>query len=227
MIANKIEVMEVTANDRSTALLKQNENVENKNRTRTDRRRNVMVFLPCLHSLNNDKEVENVLTYLGCDKASIQDTEIVRDRSEYYDEKIVLRVQMDSVEQASKAFANGYKLKYYDGPKIFIAKDMTYSQRIKLRELVMMLRENIRLEPKYRWKIVDWEVVKVGLFKKRDQTNSDSDSIGNDTDSDRDSDCVLEPLKPLEPLEGEWTPMIKINKWTNLGNIIPEVNVKE
>ena len=89
---------------------------------------------------------------------------MVRDKAEdcnIYD-KIVLRVRMDSVKQVTKALANAYKLKRY--PNIYIARDMTFHQRSKLRDLVMKLRLNISLQPEYRWKIVDWEVVKVGLF---------------------------------------------------------------
>ena len=135
-----------------------------------DKRRNVMVFLPAyMDSSRQDKEVENALSYLGCDKGSILDMEMVRDRGDDFNEKIVLRVQMDTVKQASKALANACKLKNYPVPGIYIAKDMTYYQRIKLRELVKKLRSNIEMLPKYRWKIVDWEVVSVGLFKQKEQ----------------------------------------------------------
>ena len=38
-----------------------------------------------------------------------------------------------------------------------------------MRELVRILRFKIEMLPKYRWKIVDWEVVNVGRFKKKEQ----------------------------------------------------------
>ena len=136
---------------------------------RKDRRQNVMVFLPAyMDSPRQDKDVENALSYLGCDRGSILDMEMVMDRSDDCNGKIVLRVQMDTVKQASKALANACQLKNYSVPGIYIAKDMTYYQRIKLRELVKKLRSNIEMLPKYRWKIVDWEVVSVGLFKRKE-----------------------------------------------------------
>ena len=77
--------------------------------------------------------------------------------------------KMNTVKQASKALANAYKLKNYPVSGIYIAKDMTYHQRLKMRELVKTLRYRIEMLPKYRWKIVDWEVVNVGRFKKQEQ----------------------------------------------------------
>ena len=136
----------------------------------TDKRQNVIVFLPAdMDCSIQDKEIEKALAYLGCDKDSIMNTEMIRDRGEDCNEKIVLKVQMDTVKQASKALANAYKLKNYPLPGIYIAKDMTYHQRLKMRELVRILRFKIEMLPKYRWKIVDWEVVNVGRFKKKEQ----------------------------------------------------------
>ena len=136
----------------------------------TDKRQNVIVFLPAdMECSIQDKEVEKALRYLGCEKHSILNTEMVRDRGEDCNGKIVLRVQMNTVKQASKALANAYKLKNYPVTGIYIAKDMTYHQRIKMRELVRTLRSKIELLPEYRWKIVDWEVVNVGRFKKQEQ----------------------------------------------------------
>ncbi len=135
---------------------------------RSDKRQNVMVFLPTdRDSCDFDEKVEDVLTYLGCDKESIQEIEVVRDKGDDCDDKIVLRVHMDSVKQATKALANAFKLKRYPG--IYIARDMTIHQQIKLRDLVRKLRSKIQLQPKYRWKIVDWEVVNVGLFNPKYQ----------------------------------------------------------
>ena len=135
----------------------------------TDKRQNVIVFLPAeMDCSTQDKEIEKALTYLGCDKDNIVNTEMIRDRGEDCNGKVVLRVQMDTVKQASKALANAYKLKNYPVPGIYIAKDMTYHQRLKMRELVRTLRFKIEMLPKYRWKIVDWEVVNVGLFKKNE-----------------------------------------------------------
>ena len=143
-----------------------------------------MVFLPAhsVGSSNYRKEVENALAYLGCKKASLLDTEIVRDKSNDSDEKIVLRVHMDSIEQASKAFANAYKLKSYSGPDVFIAKDMSFHHRTKLRHLVHILHMKILSQPEYRWKIVDWEVVKVGQFKRTNRTFSTGDCSEHSSD---------------------------------------------
>ena len=153
-------------------------------KVKLDKRHNVMVFLPGnFVEPTYHKEVENVLTYLGCQKESILDTEIVCDRSDDPNQKIVLRVRMNSVEQASKAHANAYKLKNYSGPNIFIAKDMSFHHRMKLRELVNDLRHKILMLPEYRWKIVDWKVVKTGEFKRRtNRTFSVGDYSGHWSD---------------------------------------------
>ena len=134
-----------------------------------DKRQNVMVFLPAnMDCCFQETEIEKALSYLGCEKESIMSTEMVRDRGDDSNEKIVLRVQMDTIKQATKALSNAYKLKNYPVSGIHIAKDMTYQQRLKMRELVGTLRSKIEMLPEYRWKIVDrdWEVVNVGLFKK-------------------------------------------------------------
>ena len=56
---------------------------------RKDRRQNVMVFLPAyMDSPRQDKEVENALSYLGCDRGSILDMEMVMDRSDDCNGKI-------------------------------------------------------------------------------------------------------------------------------------------
>ena len=150
----------------------------------TDKRQNVIVFLPAeMDCSTQDKEIEKALTYLGCDKDNIVNTEMIRDRGEDYNGKVVLRVQMDTVKQASKALANAYKLKNYPVPGIYIAKDMTYHQRLKMRELVRILRFKIEMLPKYRWKIVDWEVVNVGLFKKNEHESMKLDLIDSSSAS--------------------------------------------
>jgi hypothetical protein len=135
----------------------------------TDKRQNVIVFLPAdMDCSIQDEAIEKAFAYLGCEQFSILNTEMVRDRGEDCNGKIVIRVQMNTVKQASKALANAYKLKNYPVPGIYIAKDMTYHQRLKMRELVKTLRYRIEMLPKYRWKIVDWEVVNVGRFKKQE-----------------------------------------------------------
>ena len=96
---------------------------------------------------------------------------------DYNGKKSVLRVQMDTVKQASIALANAYKLKNYPLPGVYIAKDMTYHQRVKMRELVKTLRWRIDHQPKYRWKIVDWEVVNVGYFKQVQESESKPDTM--------------------------------------------------
>ena len=68
-------------------------------------------------------------------------------------------------------------------PGIYIAKDMTYHQRMKMRELVKTLRSRIERFPKYRWKIVDWEVVNVGLFKKNEHESMKLDLIDSSSAS--------------------------------------------
>ena len=166
-----------------------------------DRRKNVMMFLPgcIMNSCSYEKEVENILTYLGCEKSSIQDIEIVRDGGDRYS---VLRVEMDSVREASRALANAYKLKNYLGP-IFIAKDMTFCQRMKMRELVKTLRECITLQPMYRWKIIDWEVVKVGVFQNKGSNGytDETESLGPITIPSTGSNGYLnERIEPLSPI---------------------------
>ena len=142
-----------------------------------DKRQNVIVFLPTVLDYTQDEEIEGMLTYLGCEKDSILTTEMVRDRDDDYNGKSVLRVQMDTVKQASIALANAYKLKNYPLPGVYIAKDMTYHQRVKMRELVKTLRWRIDHQPKYRWKIVDWEVVNVGYFKQVQESESKPDTM--------------------------------------------------
>ena len=162
--------------------------VGKKDRLRSiDKRQNVMVFLPAyMDCCIQETQIEKALSYLGCEKESIMSTEMVRDRGNDSNEKIVLRVQMDTIKQATKALANAYKLKNYPVSGIHIAKDMTYQQRLKMRELVRTLRSKIEMLPEYRWKIVDWEVVNVGLFKKQKkefEVDIDSNSSESETDS--------------------------------------------
>ena len=129
-----------------------------------DKRYNVMVFLPGgSESSSYSGQIGDMLTYLGCDKEAMVGIEVVRDSGDV-DKKTVLRVQMDSIEQASKILANAHKLKNYE-ENLYIAKDLKFSERIKLRELVSILRQKICEDPSHRWKIIDWQVVKIGLFK--------------------------------------------------------------
>ena len=131
-----------------------------------DRRYNVMAFLPggSTGSSSYRRQIGKMLTYLGCDEESMIGIEVVRD-SEDVEKRTVLRVHMDSIEQASKIVANAHKLKRYDDLDIYVAKDLNFRERIKLRELVSILRKKICEDPSHRWKIIDWQVVKVGLFK--------------------------------------------------------------
>ena len=46
-----------------------------------------------------------------------------------------------------------------------------------MRELVKTLRWRIDHQPKYRWKIVDWEVVNVGYFKQEQESESKLDTM--------------------------------------------------
>ena len=160
-----------------------------------DRRYNVMAFLPGgTDSRSYSRQIGKMLTYIGCDKESMTGIEVVRD-NEDFDKRTVLRVHMDSIEQASKIIANAYKLKRYNDLDIYVAKDLNFRERIKLRELVRILREKICEDPSHRWKIIDWQVVKVGLFKScKKQMEYEINCID---DSSCDTDESEEDLYPL------------------------------
>ena len=73
---------------------------------------------------------------------------------------------MNSTEAVSSILDNASKLKSYYGPKMYMAQDLNYVERERLRKLVRILREKIDEESENYWKIVDGEVKIVGAMKK-------------------------------------------------------------
>ena len=130
------------------------------------RERNVMVFIEDFCSKSYYEEIEAALTYINCDKGQLKEVEIVRDRVEPED-KVILRLRMNSTEAVSSILDNASKLKSYYGPKMYMAQDLNYVERQRLRKLVRILREKIDEEPENYWKIVDGEVKIVGVMKKQ------------------------------------------------------------
>jgi hypothetical protein len=130
------------------------------------RERNVMVFIEDFCSESYYEEIEAALNYLDCDKGQLKEVEIVRDRVEPED-KIVLRLRMNSTEAVASILDAASKLKSYYGPKMYMAKDLNYVERQRLRKLVRILREKIDKEPENYWKIVNGEVRIVGTMRKK------------------------------------------------------------
>ena len=125
-----------------------------------------MVFIEDLCSKSYYEKIEAALTYLDCDKGQLKEEEIVRDRVEPED-KIVLRLRMNSTEAVASILDIASKLKSYYGPKMYMARDLNYVERQRLRKLVRILRERIEEEPENYWKIVDGEVKIVGTMRKK------------------------------------------------------------
>jgi hypothetical protein len=104
------------------------------------RERNVMVFIEDFCRKSYYEEIEAALAYLDCDKGQLKEVEIVRDRVEPED-KIVLRLRMNSTEAVASILDTASKLKSYYGPKMYMAKDLNYVERQRLRKLVRILRK--------------------------------------------------------------------------------------
>ena len=83
------------------------------------------------------------------------------------EDKIVLRLRMNSTEAVASILDTASKLKSYYGPKMYMAKDLNYVERQRLRKLVRILREKIDEEPENYWKIVNGEVRIVGIMRKK------------------------------------------------------------
>ena len=130
------------------------------------RERNVMVFIEDYCSNSYYEEVEAALSYLDCEKEQLKEVEIVQDKTEPED-KIILRLRLNSTEAVSSILDNASKLKSYYGPRMYMAKDLTYVERQRLRKLVRILREKIEEQPENYWKIVDGQVKVVGIMRKK------------------------------------------------------------
>ena len=125
-----------------------------------------MVFIEDYCSKSYYQEIGAALYYLDCDKGQLKDVEIVRDREEHED-KIVLRLRLNSTKAVSSILDNASKLKSYYGPKMYMPKDHNYFGRSRLRKLLRLLRQRIDKEPDNYWKIVDEEVKNVGAMWKK------------------------------------------------------------
>ena len=148
--------------------------VRNLDNRRKGRDHNVMVFMELedQHDLNHinsyHEEIEAAFSYLDCDKEELREVEIVQDANgNGTDNKSILRVRMDSTEAVSSLLANASNLRSYEGPRLYLAKDLSYVERLRLRKLVKDLREKIDQQPEYYWKIIDGEVRNLGRFKQR------------------------------------------------------------
>ena len=87
------------------------------------------------------------------------------DKTRGHGQKIALKLCFENAQQVSKVLANAYRLKHYNRMRVFLAQDLAFAERMKLRNLVKLLRENILNYPTCRWKIVKDQVVNVGVFK--------------------------------------------------------------
>ncbi len=123
-------------------------------------------------------EVHEVLAYLGVE-ANVSSIAVVKTGCK--DNKVTLRVSFGSSEPVAAALANAKTLKSFRKFKVYLAKDMTYDERQKVRGLVKELRSRIRSEPGTYWTIRDFEVVGFGTYRKSHCAQSPAST---DTDSD-------------------------------------------
>ena len=131
------------------------------------RDRNLIMFIDNSEDDNEidyGAEIRAVFKYLGVED-EYQEAHVIQD-GKARNQKIALRIHFDDDRIVSKALAKAHSLKFYRS-KVFLARDMSFFERMKVRNLVKLLREKILCDPTHRWKIINGEIVNVGIFKKQ------------------------------------------------------------
>jgi hypothetical protein len=135
---------------------------------------NLMIFGSFENGSNYSMEVNEVLRHLGVNLRADEFfiTEIKKSSSY---EKSILRVEFNSPDPVQVAMMNARRLKSF-AKQVYIANDLSYQERARLRVKVQELKVKIEQQPEIYWTIKGYRIVSLG---PRRISDLDDDKTGN------------------------------------------------
>ena len=144
---------------------------------------NLMIFrhdlMTCTEELPYDHscEVSDVLRYLGVNMKS-EEYHVTVIKNGGSDGKAILKVEFDSPTPVCIAMSNARRLKSFNF-KVFVANDLNYLERVRLRKCVQELKERQKQQPETYWAIRKMEVVSLGQRRYEEESDR-SDSVSDE-----------------------------------------------